>query len=372
MQRDFIFDLREASGALGDLGTLIPLTMAAVLLGGLQPTPVLLGFAAFYAMTALVYRLPVPVQPMKAVVAVLLVTEMPPEAVALAGVLIGAVLVFLGMTGLIDRLVRLVPQSVASGLQLGLGLLLGLLAIDLMAGAPVVAGIALAGLGVLVWSGLPAALIFVGLSVVAGRILDLPDLVVDPPAGTGEVSLVSLSVFDLALPQLTLTLTNAVLLTVLVMRDAYGDGADRVTARNLTLTSGFANLCLSPFGALPMCHGAGGATAHYRFGARSGGAPLMIGALLAALALLPGGFEFVSTIPGPALGALLLIASADLAFSRRLIDAKPSCRPVIAVTAAGLVFWSPLVALALGTSAEIGRKFFVHKFLARSGSHTRQ
>ncbi len=78
MNRDFAFDLKEASGALGDLGTLLPLTIAAVALGGLAPVPVLLGFAAFYVFSAFVYRLPVPVQPMKAMVAVMLITQVPP------------------------------------------------------------------------------------------------------------------------------------------------------------------------------------------------------------------------------------------------------------------------------------------------------
>src|SRR5690606_27679182 len=72
----FVFNVRELSGALGDLGTLLPLTLGAISVAGLAPTPVLAGFGLFYVATAVVYRLPIPVQPMKVVAAVLLTTEL--------------------------------------------------------------------------------------------------------------------------------------------------------------------------------------------------------------------------------------------------------------------------------------------------------
>ena len=364
MTRDFVFDLKEASGALGDLGTLLPLVIAAVALGGLAPGPVLLGFAAFYVMTAIVYRLPVPVQPMKAVVAVILVSQVPPAAVALAGVVIGSALLALGASGWIDRVVRLVPQSVVAGLQLGLGLLLGGVALGLMSGAPLAGAVALALLVAMMRAGWPAALVFILFAVPAGRFLGLPGIEAEPAARpfTGDLWTVALG--ELALPQLSLTLTNAILLTALVMRDGFGEQASRVTPRRLALTSGAATLCLSPLGALPMCHGAGGAAAHRRFGARTGGAPLMIGLGLGALAILPGGFGVLALVPAAALGALLLVASAELALSRRLFDAVPSCRPVIAVTALGILAWNPLAALVLGTLAEILRKAVVRRLFA--------
>ncbi len=364
MTKGFAFDLKEASGALGDLGTLLPLMIAAVALGGLQPVPVLLGFAAFYALTAFVYRLPVPVQPMKAVVAVMLVTQVPPQSVALAGAVMGGVLLILGATGWIDRLVRLVPQSVVSGLQLGLGLMLALVAIRMMAATPVAGLLALAALLALIRAGLPAALIFVALALPVGLALGLPGVEMAAPAGASAEGVVSIALGGLVLPQMSLTLTNAILLTAFFMKDAFGERASHVTPRRLAVTSGLANLALAPFGALPMCHGAGGAAAHRRFGARTGGAPLMIGGALAALALVPGGFALLSAIPAVALAALLLVASDDLALSKRLFDAVPSCRPVIAVTALGVVFWNPLAALVLGTLAEMVRKAVVRRLFA--------
>src|SRR5229473_7069564 len=55
----FILSLRELSGALGDLGTLLPLMLGTIAVVGLAPTPVLVGFAIFYIATAAYYRLPI-------------------------------------------------------------------------------------------------------------------------------------------------------------------------------------------------------------------------------------------------------------------------------------------------------------------------
>ena len=87
----------------------------------------------------------------------------------------------------------------------------------------------------------------------------------------------------------------------------------------------------------------------------------MIGAVALVLACLPADMRqaALSAIPAGTLGALLLVAAAELAFSRRLIDALPSCRPVIAATALGTVLINPLIGLFAGTLAEIIRKRFV-------------
>ena len=79
--------MKEVSGALGDIGTLLPLSLGAIGVAGLAPVPVLLGFAVFYIATGLYYRLPIPVQPMKAVAALLLTTEVTSQSLVASGVL---------------------------------------------------------------------------------------------------------------------------------------------------------------------------------------------------------------------------------------------------------------------------------------------
>ena len=128
--------LQEFSGACGDLGTFIPHAIGAMMVAGLAPAGVLFGFAASLITTGLYYGLPIPVQPMKAVSAVILTDGLRPGEVAGAGLILGMVLVGLGAPGAIGRVARLIPQSVSAGLQLGLGLLMAVLGVGLMLKTP--------------------------------------------------------------------------------------------------------------------------------------------------------------------------------------------------------------------------------------------
>src|SRR5438552_16956259 len=136
--------IQEASGACGDLGTFIPHVIGAMTVAGLPPAGVLFGFGMFLISTGLFYGLPLPVQPMKAVSAVILTDGLRPGEVAAAGMMLGIVLLVLGLTGWIGRLARMIPQSVSAGLQLGLGLLMGILGIKLILETP---GIGFASVG---------------------------------------------------------------------------------------------------------------------------------------------------------------------------------------------------------------------------------
>jgi hypothetical protein len=159
------------------------------------------------------------------------------------------------------------------------------------------------------------------------------------------------------IPQLPLTLTNAVIVTAAVCRDLFPERAARATVRNLALTSGAANLLLAPLGAMPMCHGAGGVAAQHRFGARTGLAPVLLGAALLVLALCFsfGAAALFAAIPASAVGALLLVAGTDLAMSKRLFDARPHCWPAIGIAAGAAAFVNPAVGLAARWAVELGR-----------------
>lgn len=360
--------LKEVSGALGDIGTLLPLSLGAIGVAGLAPIPVLLGFAAFYIATGLYYRLPVPVQPMKAVAALLLTTEMTSQSLVASGVLIGAILLLLGVTGWINRVARLVPGSVLSGLQLGLGLLLANMSLGLMATSVILGVTTLAVLAITlkVWPNWPAALIGLGVALVIGVVLGAPGLM-PPAADSSAFALPQLPGMDdwqqaismVVLPQLALTITNAIVLTALVVGDYFGEQSHRVSPGRLSVTTGLANLLLVPLGALPMCHGAGGVAAHHRFGARTGMAPVMLGTALLMVAFLPGGLSLIAAIPMAGLGALLLVAAVELALSKRLWAAKPSCWPVIAITALVTVWADPFFGFLAGVAAETFRAAWV-------------
>ena len=126
----------DIGGALGDLGTFLPHALGAITVAGLAPVGVLLSFGVFYVASGLFYRLPIPVQPMKAVSAVLITSGLSAGEIAATGLCLGLILLVLGVTGAIGRFARIVPQSVVTGLQLGLGITLALMSLELMAGLP--------------------------------------------------------------------------------------------------------------------------------------------------------------------------------------------------------------------------------------------
>jgi MFS superfamily sulfate permease-like transporter len=131
----------------------------------------------------------------------------------------------------------------------------------------------------------------------------------------------------------------------------------------LALSSGLANVLLCPFGAMPMCHGAGGLAAQFRFGARTGLAPIIFGAVLLVLAV---GFAkhaaaLFALIPIGAVGSLLIFAGTDLAISRRLFDGRPSCLRVIGATALATVIVNPAAGLVVGWVAELIRAAIVRR-----------
>ncbi len=364
----------ECSGACGDLGTFIPHVIGAMTVAGLAPVGVLFGFAAFLISTGLYYGLPLPVQPMKAISAVILTGGLRPGEVAAAGIMIGVVLLVLGITGWIGRLARAIPQSVSAGLQLGLGLLLAVLGLKLILETPWL------GFGSLVLlfaltrvPHCPAAPLALGAAILAGWI-------------TGHVGTTTSSVavtlglpqfvlpswpevwrsFEVAvLPQLSLTLTNAVIVTASVARELFPSTGSIASERRLALSSGIANVLLCPFGAMPMCHGAGGLSAQFRFGARSGLAPIIFGAVLLVLAV--GFADHAATlfalIPIGAVGSLLIFAGTDLAISRRLFDGRPSCLWVIGATALVTVTVNPALGLIVGWVTELIRAAIVRRLI---------
>lgn len=353
----------EIGGACGDLGTLLPHTLAAIVVVGLAPAGVLLGFGVFLIAAGAFYALPIAVQPMKAVSAVMLTSGLGPGEIAATGLILGAILLVLGASGAIGRLARIVPQSVTAGLQLGLGLSMGLLGLRLMAEMPWLGVLVLAAIFVLLRiphcpAALVALLLAIGVGQVAGSGEALPALAIGlhlPAIVVPTWEEFRRATEIAVLPQLALTLTNAVFVTAALARDLFPERASRARERNLALTTGFANLALAPFGALPMCHGAGGLQAQARFGARSGAAPILLGAALLALGLLfaPAAAGILAAVPAAAVGALLIFAGTDLAVSKRLFDARPACWPVIGLTAGVSLVADPVIGLAAGWSVEL-------------------
>jgi MFS superfamily sulfate permease-like transporter len=255
-----------------------------------------------------------------------------PGEVAAAGIMIGTMLLMLGITGWIGRLAHAIPQSVSAGLQLGLGVLMGALGLKLILKTPWLGFGSLALLFALTRiPRCPAAPVMLAAAMLSGWATGEVAITSEVAITPGAPHLLVPSwrevwrSFEVAvLPQLSLTLANAVIVTASLSRELFPSTGLIASERRLAFSSGLANVLLCPFGAMPMCHGAGGLAAQSRFGARTGLAPIIFGAVLLVLAV---GFAEHATslfalIPIGSVGALLIFAGTDLAISRRLFDAS--------------------------------------------------
>ncbi len=335
------FDRHEFAGSVGDIGVMIPLAVGVAVVAQLSLVTVFLCVAASYALTALAFRVPLPVQPMKAMGASIIALGLSASVVGAASLEVALVLLLLAFTPLPRYLALLFPKAVLRGIQLSVGLLLlkgalttassgkalsGLhLSLDLGSVAlPVGPLVALAVVGFLIvgrrhWH-LPASLVVVGVGAAFGALMAILGVshVATIPAGFSlplrhlpSANDAWVALYALVLPQIPLSLGNSVFATEDVMRHYFGGGARRVTARRLLLSLGLMNLACGSVGGMSLCHGAGGATAHYRLGARSAGATLIAAALFAALA---AGAAFGLSplfVPGAVLAGMLLFVGVE-------------------------------------------------------------
>jgi SulP family sulfate permease len=123
----------------------------------------------------------------------------------------------------------------------------------------------------------------------------------------------------LVLPQLPMTIGNAILSNTDLMHEYFGKRAHRATYRSIANSQGIADIVSFIWGGIPMCHGAGGLAANYRFGARTAGANIMIGSIFVLLGILFGqnAIIILNLLPMSILGVLLVFAGAQLALMIR-------------------------------------------------------
>jgi sulfate permease, SulP family len=297
----------DVAGAFGDIGVLFPIAIALISLNHMNPTAVFLAAGLAYILAGAYFRIPMAVQPFKAVAAVALAMSLPPSSIASAGLILGLLLAFLAATNLVTPLARLFSLPIIRGIQLGLGLILLREGIRLAFSSSALSiaslalpswGVALAGsvvlLAFLPSQRFPAALILLGGGVLIGAMAP-HHAAVETGWGPMPLRLLSPSLPELkrvlvmlALPQFALTFGNSIVATENTAQVLYGPQAKRVTARALSLSIGLMNVTSSLFLAAPTCHGSGGITAHYRFGARSPKSNYVIGGVCLVLALFGG------------------------------------------------------------------------------------
>ena len=354
----FAYNMGEVSGSLGDVGIFLPHIVGAITVVKMDPTGIPTTFGLFYAFAGVFYGVPMAVQPMTAASAAVLIEPTAPAAIAGAGLVIGAVLLILAITGVVSRLARALPGSIAAGLQLGLGLSLATLGIRLIE-THIRLGVAISALllGLMRYQRSPVALLAVLVGIGVGQILGIAPPF---PAANFGVHLPHLVIPTWAqilhgteyavLPQIPLMLTNAIIVTAALSWQLFPRDQHPVNERNLAITTGLGNLLSAPSGGYLMCYGAGGIAGHFRFGGRTATAPVLIGLIFVVLGIGFGesGYAMLKTIPDAVLGGLLLFSGIELALSSRLYEHQGGDLFLVLLMAAIGVALNPAVAFAVG------------------------
>ncbi|NDQ58709.1 MAG: transporter [Acidipila sp.] len=366
------FDRNELSGAFGDIGTDFPLLVGMILAAKLDAPSVLILFGVMQILTGLVYGMPMPAQPLKAMAVLVITQKLSGDILYGGGLAIGVAMLLLTLTGSIDWLVRMIPKCVVRGIQLGLGLQLASLALRdyvpsdgasgyLLGALAFVLTVALLGnrrippAPFIILLGVAYAFIFkLDAARLAGSVgFFLPRLHVPawPDILTGFVLL--------ALPQIPLSLGNSILASQQVATDLFPER--RITARKISLTYSIMNLINPFFGGIPTCHGSGGIAGHYAFGGRTGGSVILYGGLYLTLGIFfGGGFGLaVELFPKPILGIILLFeAVALIKLVRDMFQSPPDTTIVLLVGMIAFALpYGYLVGLVVGTAlAYIGAR----------------
>ena len=355
------YNKMEFAGAFGDLGTLIPFVVGYITLNKMDPLGILVAFGLFKIFVGLYFRTPVPIQPMKAIggMAIAHAGTITPGMIWGSGIFTGLFWLLMGITGAITWIEKVTTKPVVRGIMLGLGLSFILEGLGMMKAQPLLAigGIVLTLL-LLKSQRLPAMLALLGYGIVFSFI-QKPELIEEfshlslrfrlPELAFGRISWKELlsGFVILGLPQAPLTLGNAIIGTVAENNQYFPDR--KVTAKTITIDHGVMNLISTFIGGVPMCHGAGGMAGHIRFGARTGGALVILGVivLLTGLFLSDSVALLFQVFPRPILGVILFFAGVELALVIRDIKLQRQNLFVLVVTA-GTAMWNMGVAYLAG------------------------
>ena len=318
-------DRNELSGAFGDIGTDLPLIIGLLIVSGLNPVNVFLLFGLSQIFSGLVYGLPMPVQPLKAVAIIAISQNLGSDMILAAGISLGIVMLILNKAGLIKYVFDLIPECVIRGIQFGLGINLIFLALLKYIPSQGLNGIVLAVVGlsavclllgnrrfppalVVILLGILYSLVFNADSkpVLAGFHFPSPDIYV--PSLNEMIT----AFLVLGLPQLPLSLSNSLIATKKLSDDLFPE--KKLTISRLANTYSIMNIAAPALGGIPMCHGSGGLSGHHAFGGRTGGSLVIYGAIFLALGIFfAGDLGSIQTLfPLPVLGVILTVEGFTL------------------------------------------------------------
>jgi SulP family sulfate permease len=303
---------------------------------------------------------------MKVIGAYAIAVGMTPQQIVASSLWMGLLILLLGATGLVGIIGRYTPKSTIRGIQLSVGVVLLIQGLKLIVSedpslavqtiGPVPTGLLLGAAGALLTFVLldsrrfPAALVLILGGIAAGLLLGKPldhetfswglQLPRPMPYGWPGWDDLVWVIPVVVLPQLPVTIGNAIISNTDLAREYFGEGARRVTHASTSISQGLANLASFFLGGIPMCHGAGGLAAHYRFGARTAGSNLYVGCVFLVLALVFGKniVSILPLLPLSILGVLLAFAGLQLALMARDLQSRRDIFVALFMLVLALVF----------------------------------
>jgi len=361
------YNRMELAGAFGDLGTFIPFVAAYITINQMDPLGILVSFGVFKIFVGLYFKTPFPVQPMKAIGAMAIAH---PETITHgviwgSGIFTAVFWLIMGFSGAVSWLHKITAKPITRGIMLGLGLSFALEGLKMMKDQPIVAIIAMAlTFFLLSREKIPAMLILLafGLAVallpnpsLCAEIAQIPLRFRIPEFTLGQVTWQDLlaGALLLGLPQAPLTLGNAIIGTAEENNQLFPDRPVKV--KTVSLDHGFMNIVSAAIGGIPLCHGAGGMAGHVRFGARTGGALVILGVIILFIGLFFSDSVaiFFKCFPLSILGVILFFTGLELASMAKDIGPVRSDFYIMLVTA-GLSMWNMGVAYLAGLALFYG------------------
>ncbi len=367
------YNRMELAGAFGDLGTFIPFVLGYVTLNKMDPLGILVSFGIFKIFVGLYFKTPIPIQPMKAIggMAIAHPTSITQGMIWGSGIFTGIFWLLMGFTGAISWIEKVTTKPVVRGIMLGLGLSFIVEGLGMMKVQPLFAiGGAVITLFLLNSRRFPAMLVLLGYGILLaffqnpGLLEEVSHLSLrfrTPELSVGRVTWKELlsGFLVLGLPQAPLTLGNAIIATVAENNTYFPE--KKVTAKTISIDHGVMNLISAFLGGVPMCHGAGGMAGHIRFGARTGGALVILGVmvLFTGLFLSDSVSVLLQVFPKSILGVILFFAGLELALVVQDVKLRRQNLFVLLVTA-GTAMWNIGVAYLVGLALYYGlqRRWF--------------
>jgi len=334
---------KELSGSLGDIGIFLPLALSLISFNGLNPFSVFFMAGVLYIVSGYYFGHPMPVQPLKALAVISLAIGASVNVISAASIIMGIFLLSLYFASetIIPFLGKIFTKPMIRGIQLGVGLFLVKKGVDSIKlkefllhgkesiisinGYALPLGIIFGTASVLFIikfsrnSKIPTSLIIIAVGLIFGLVSSEPGFIsTGDPVGAPTLFFPTLNdavsaFFLLVIPQIPLTVGNALFATADTAKSYFGEGAKRTTPKSLSLSLGIANVLIGFVGGMPVCHGSGGLTAHYKFGSRTVGSNFIIGTIFVTVGILSLFFpvSFLYLIPASTLGSLLIFIGIE-------------------------------------------------------------